>query len=108
MTFRVLLRMEVAPGAAPAFERVWHEGADVITGQPANLGQWLCRSEDEPDVYHIISDWTDEASFREYEHSDQHLAHRQTLHPYRLRGSMATATVLADLPGAARTGGAAR
>jgi heme-degrading monooxygenase HmoA len=101
MTFRVLLRMEVAPGAAPDFERVWHEGAGVITGQPANVGQWLCRSEDEPDVYHIVSDWTDEASFRAYELSAEHLAHRRTLHPYRLRGSMATATVLAALPGAA-------
>jgi len=101
MTYRVLLRMEVAPGAAADFEQVWHQGADVITGQPANIGQWLCRSEDEPDVYHIISDWTDEPSFREYEQSQEHLEHRKTLHPYRLRGSMATATVLADLKGAA-------
>ncbi|WP_067499167.1 antibiotic biosynthesis monooxygenase [Actinoplanes sp. TFC3] len=101
MTFRVLLRMEVRPGAGENFEKAWHEGAGVITGQRANLGQWLCRGEDEPGVYHIISDWTDEKSFREYEHSPEHLAHRQTLHPYRLRGTMATATVLADLPGAA-------
>jgi len=94
---------------APVVERagihlgVWHEGADVITGQPANVGQWLCRSEDEPDVYHIISDWTDEPSFRDYEQSREHLEHRRTLHPYRLRGSMATATVLAGLKGAAAT-----
>jgi len=100
MTFRVMLRMELVPGAGADFEQAWRAGADTITGQPANLGQWLCRDAEEPDVYHIVSDWTDESSFRTYELSEAHLAHRVTLHPYRLRGSMSTATVLAGLAGA--------
>ncbi|MFC4121818.1 antibiotic biosynthesis monooxygenase family protein [Nonomuraea zeae] len=102
MAFRVLLRMELVPGREAEFERAWLAGADVITGQPANLGQWLSRSEDEQGVYYIVSDWTDEARFREYELSDQHLEHRKKLHPYRVAGSMTTMTVLHSLAGAAR------
>lgn len=98
--FRVTLRMEIKPGLAAQFEQAWYAGADVITGQRANLGQWLSRAAEEPDVYYIVSDWVDEPSFREYEHSDAHLAHRQTLHPYRHAGSMTTMHVLHELAGA--------
>jgi heme-degrading monooxygenase HmoA len=102
-TFRVMLRMATHPGREADFERAWSDGAPVITGQPTNLGQWLSRSAEEPGVYWIISDWVDEASFREYEQSPEHLAHRGRLHPYRASGSMTTMHLLADLPGAART-----
>jgi heme-degrading monooxygenase HmoA len=103
--FRVTLRMQVHPGMGEAFEQAWYDGAGVITGQPANLGQWLSRSAEETDVYYIVSDWTDEPRFRAYELSDEHLVHRQKLHPYRVAGSMTTMTVLHDLTGAARTAG---
>lgn len=97
--FRVTLRMEVHPGRGPEFEQAWYDGAEVITGQPANLGQWLSRSADEDDIYYIVSDWVDEPSFRTYELSDEHLVHRQKLHPYRRTGSMITMHVLHDLSG---------
>ncbi|GAA3428006.1 antibiotic biosynthesis monooxygenase family protein [Streptosporangium sandarakinum] len=98
--FRVLLRMELVPGREEEFERAWLAGADVITGQPANLGQWLSKSAEEEGVYYIVSDWTDEARFREYERSDQHLEHRRTLHPYRSSGSMVTMNVVHSMAGA--------
>lgn len=98
--FRVTLRMEVHPGRGEEFERAWCAGAEVITGQRANLGQWLSRSADEADVYYIVSDWVDEPGFREYEHSAEHLEHRERLHPYRAAGSMTTMHVLHDLVGA--------
>ncbi len=97
--FRVTLRMEVHPGKGSEFEQAWYDGAEVITSQPANLGQWLSRSADEADVYYIVSDWVDEPGFREYELSAEHLVHRQKLHPYRRAGSMTTMHVLHDLVG---------
>ncbi|MEU5210217.1 antibiotic biosynthesis monooxygenase family protein [Streptomyces sp. NPDC020742] len=99
--FRVLLRMELHPGREEEFEEAWLAGADIITSQPANLGQWLAASTEEPSVYYIVSDWTDEAGFREYEHSEIHLEHRKRLHPYRKSGSMAVMTVLRAMTGAA-------
>lgn len=100
--FRVLLTMQIKPGMGDDFERVWREVGDSVTSHPANLGQWLSRSTEEADVYYIMSDWVDEARFREFEHSDRHIEHRQLLHPYRSGGSMATMRVVAHLDGTAR------
>lgn len=99
--FRVLLRMRIRDGAERDFERTWLEIGDAITGHPANLGQWLLRSGDEPGVYYIISDWTDEPSFRDFEHSPEHVTHRELLHPYRSGGTMSTMHIVHSLPGAA-------
>lgn len=99
--FRVMLRMQIKPGMEAEFERVWLEIGDSVTGHRASLGQWLSRSAEESGVYYIVSDWTDEARFREFEHSDGHLAHRQRLHPFRSGGSMTTMHVVAQLAGAA-------
>jgi len=104
MTFRVLLRMELHKGGEAEFERAWLAGANVITGQPANLGQWLAPSAEEPAVYYIISDWTDEASFRAYELSEEHREHRKRLHPYRRSGTMAVMNIAHSLAGAAAVG----
>jgi heme-degrading monooxygenase HmoA len=101
MAFRVLLRMDLEPGREREFERAWLDGAHVITGQPANIGQWLSKSAEEDSVYYIVSDWTDEERFREYELSEDHLEHRKRLHPYRRSGSMVTMTLLHSLDGAA-------
>nr|BAJ52687.1 hypothetical protein [Streptomyces sp. TA-0256] len=98
--FRVLLRVETRPGMAADFERTWLEIGTAVTEDPANLGQWLLRSTDEDHLYFIISDWTDEAGFRAFEHSDQHVKHRERLHPYRSGGSMATMRVVHHLPAA--------
>jgi heme-degrading monooxygenase HmoA len=103
--FRVMLRMEIKPGLGGEFERVWTEIGDSVTAHPANLGQWLSRS-DEDGVYYIVSDWVDEPRFREFETSERHLEHRQKLHPYRSGGSMTTMHVVAHLPGSAIAGSA--
>jgi heme-degrading monooxygenase HmoA len=95
--FRVMLRMQIKPGMAEAFEKTWLDVGDSVTSHPANLGQWLSRSCDEEDVYYIVSDWVDEPRFREFETSARHLEHRQKLHPYRSGGSMATMNVVAEL-----------
>jgi heme-degrading monooxygenase HmoA len=99
--FRVMLRMEIRPGMAPEFERTWADVGTAITGHPANLGQWLSRSAEEPGVYYVVSDWLDEARFREFEHSERHLRHRTKLHPYRSGGSMTTMHVVRHMPGQA-------
>jgi heme-degrading monooxygenase HmoA len=97
--FRVMLRMQIKPGHAGDFERVWCEVGESVTSHPANLGQWLSRSADEEDVYYIVSDWVDEPRFREFETSERHLRHREKLHPYRSGGSMTVMHVVAHLPG---------
>ncbi len=94
--FRIMLRMLIKPGMEREFERVWSEVGDSVTSHPANLGQWLCRSEEEG-IYYIVSDWIDEPRFREFETSAAHLEHRQKLHPFRAAGSMVTMEVIANL-----------
>ncbi|AOS62912.1 antibiotic biosynthesis monooxygenase family protein [Actinoalloteichus hymeniacidonis] len=100
MAFRVMLRMQIKTGMEREFERVWLEVGDSVTSHPANLGQWLARAQD--GVYFIVSDWVDEPRFREFEHSDRHLQHRQQLHPYRSEGSITTMHVVAYLRGQAQ------
>jgi heme-degrading monooxygenase HmoA len=95
--FRVILRMEIVSGGEHDFEQTWLDVGGAITGQAANLGQWLMRSYDESGVYYIISDWIDEARFREFEGSDEHLSHRRRLHPFRTSGSMVTTEIVAAL-----------
>jgi heme-degrading monooxygenase HmoA len=92
--FRVLLRMNIKPGMEPEFERAWHDVGQIIADQPANLGHWLSRSTEEESVYYIVSDWRNETLFREFEHSDAHIEHRATLHPYRIDGTMSTMEIV--------------
>ena len=98
-TYRVLLRMQIVPGKEKSFERAWRDGARTIAEEPANVAQWLSRSDDENSVYYIVSDWVDERSFREYEVSERHRLHREKLHPYRSAGSMTTMTVVDSTAG---------
>nr|WP_157233852.1 antibiotic biosynthesis monooxygenase family protein [Kibdelosporangium phytohabitans] len=91
-----MLRMEIKPGMQEEFEKVWLDVGDSVVSHPANLGQWLSRS-DEDGIYYIVSDWVNEEKFREFETSDRHLHHRQQLHPYRSSGSMVTMKVVAHL-----------
>jgi heme oxygenase (mycobilin-producing) len=93
--YRVLLRMQVVPGQEEQFEKAWRASASAISDEPANLAQWLSRSDEEEAVYYIVSDWLDEPSFRRYEGSERHRRHRARLHPYRSAGSMTTMTVIA-------------
>jgi heme oxygenase (mycobilin-producing) len=102
--FRVLLRMQIRPGLEQAFEQTWYQIGQVVTGHPANICQWLAKSQDEEGVYYITSDWTDEPRFREFEHSADHLAHRTRLHPFRSGGSMTTMHVVYAMAGTAEEG----
>ncbi|NUK33491.1 antibiotic biosynthesis monooxygenase [Streptomyces lunaelactis] len=99
--FRVLLRMEINPGLEADFEKAWRGSTEAVTGPPACLGQWLSKDTAEESVYFIVSDWTDEPGFREFESSDAHLAHRERLHPYRGKGSFNTMRVVAHVEGKA-------
>jgi heme-degrading monooxygenase HmoA len=92
--FRVMLTMRIHVGREREFEEAWSAGSATVTAQPANLAHTLARVTDDPTLYHITSEWADEASFRRYEESTEHLAHRATLHPFRSEGSMATMTVV--------------
>lgn len=96
--FRVLLTLQIKPGLSEDFEKTWYGIGDVVTSHPANRGQWLMRSGENPDVYYITSDWVDEPSFREFEHSADHVEHRVKLHPFRSDGSMATMHQVFHLP----------
>ncbi|MDQ1041666.1 heme-degrading monooxygenase HmoA [Streptomyces sp. V3I8] len=95
---RVILRMEIRPEAAGSFERTWLEVGRLIAGEPANRGQNLVRSQDEHDVYYVITDWEDEAGFRAFERSDAHVTHRRRLAPFRTGGGMTVTRVVHDLP----------
>ncbi|HEY9389063.1 MAG TPA: antibiotic biosynthesis monooxygenase family protein [Mycobacteriales bacterium] len=92
--FRVILRMDVYSGGEAEFERVWADIATVVAENPASLGQWLMRGCDGQSVYYVISDWRDEAAFREFETSPAHQEHRRRLAPLRHGGWMITAQVV--------------
>jgi heme-degrading monooxygenase HmoA len=104
-TFRVMLRMQIKPGMEGQFEDAWTAVGSAVTSDSANLGQWLARSSDEDGVYYIVSDWVDEPRFRQFEHSDAHVKHRERLHPFRSGGSMATMHVVKHMPGSFRDAG---
>ncbi|AQZ63515.1 Antibiotic biosynthesis monooxygenase [[Actinomadura] parvosata subsp. kistnae] len=100
--FRVMLRMRIKPGMTEEFEQAWFHVSDLIRHHPANRGQWLSRSAEEPGVYYVVSDWTDEPRFREFEKSDRHAEHRAKLAAFRSASSMTTMSVVHDLPRDAR------
>lgn len=95
--FRVLLRTHIRADACAEFERVWTEVAEGIGHHPANRGQWLMAAVSEPGVYYIITDWTDEASFRAFERGPDHVRNRARLQPYRSGDSMVTTRVVREL-----------
>jgi heme-degrading monooxygenase HmoA len=98
--FRVFLRMQIHTGMEEEFEQTWREVGKTVTDHPANIGQWLARSQDEEGTYYITSDWVDEPRFRKFEKSEDHLAHRTRLHPYRSGGTMTTMHVVYAMTGA--------
>jgi quinol monooxygenase YgiN len=96
MTLRVLLQIEVKPGCAGDFERLWHEHAAKVGALPDNHGQSLSRRTDNPDAYVVLSDWTDEPAFRAFEHSEAQQAYLKRLWPMRAGGSMTLLDVVTD------------
>ncbi|MFD8494674.1 antibiotic biosynthesis monooxygenase family protein [Amycolatopsis sp. NPDC059657] len=99
--FRIQLTLTIHPGREDEFEKTWLEIGDAVTGHPANIGQWLARSSDEPGTFVVTSDWVSEEKFREFEHSPGHKTHREKLHPLRASGSMTTQHVLHHFAGEA-------
>ncbi|MFE9253824.1 antibiotic biosynthesis monooxygenase family protein [Streptomyces sp. NPDC006879] len=108
MAYRVMLRMEVVSGREADFEEAWRAGTEAVTGHPANLGQSLSREDPrtagESSIYVIISDWTDEERFLEFETSPAHLEHRATLHPFRKGGAFHVMNVVTSIEGKAAAG----
>ncbi|MDH6129113.1 antibiotic biosynthesis monooxygenase [Kitasatospora sp. GP82] len=96
---RVVLRMEIAPGREAEFEAVWVEIGRLIAARPANRGQVLVRSTEEYGgrVYYVFTDWADEAAFREFELSAEHVEHRRRLQPLRIGGEMTVTRIVHDL-----------
>lgn len=95
--FRVLARVSVVPGREPEFERLWRQTAQSRAQHNASVGQALMRSHYEKSVYYTISDWIDEAGFREFERSDAHLAQLRLFEPVRSSGSVVTTEVVAEV-----------
>ncbi|MQY11600.1 3-sulfolactaldehyde reductase [Streptomyces sp. RB5] len=96
--FRVILRMEILPGTEGDFEKTWREVAAGIARQPANLGQTLVRSVEDPRIHFVFTDWADEASFRAFEVSDAHVENRRRLAPFRGAGDMWVTQVVREVP----------
>jgi heme-degrading monooxygenase HmoA len=88
MTLRVLLNIEIKPGRAEEFERLWHDHAAYVDGLEANLGQSLSRDTAKPGAYVVLSDWTSEPAFREFEKSEPQQAYLRSLWPIRAGGAM--------------------
>ncbi len=96
--FRVLLHMRIHAGLEPEFERAWREVGRAVAAHPACLGQWLSRSNTDASMYYVVSDWADEAQFREFETSPAHRRQLETLRPYRSGGSMTTMHTVCSVP----------
>lgn len=105
LPFRVMLRMEIAPGRGAEFERVWRDVGHRIAAHPGNLRQALSRATDEDDVYYVVTDWTDATSFHRFEHSEEHVENRRRLAPYRRGGDMHLSQAVCVLDGAAAGSG---
>ncbi|MDH6579789.1 antibiotic biosynthesis monooxygenase [Kitasatospora sp. MAP5-34] len=104
---RVILRMDITPGRETEFEAVWLEIGKLIATRPANRGQALTRAT-EPGgthVYYVLTDWSDEAAFRAFETSPEHVEYRRRLQPLRTAGTMTVTDIVHDLPAPAPAAG---
>lgn len=97
--FRMQLRVTVAPADEADFEKAWLEMAAAAGRQEANLGQWLCRDLDTPGVYHVITDWTDRAAFREFAATPDHALHAARLKELWQDRSLTSLHVVHRIPG---------
>lgn len=93
---RVVLRMEIVPGREREFEDVWLDIGRTIARSPANRGQVLARSGEQGagSVYYVFTDWADEAGFRAFEVSAEHVENRRRLGPLRAGGDMTVTSVV--------------
>ena len=105
--FRAILRMRVRQGCEPAFEAAWRRAADEISRVPGNLQQELIRDADDPRTFLITSDWTDRAAVDEFGRSSARETLTEALRDLREDAARNTYEVLAVVPGAGRSEGAA-
>ncbi|HEY9373885.1 antibiotic biosynthesis monooxygenase family protein [Streptomyces sp.] len=85
---RVLLRIRITPGREAEFEELWRGHAETVRRFPDNHGQQLLRLRGETGDYTVLTDWTDEPSFRAFEQSAEQQAYLQLLWPMRAGGEM--------------------
>ncbi|MGC9668381.1 antibiotic biosynthesis monooxygenase family protein [Planosporangium sp. 12N6] len=98
MALRVLLQIDVQPGREREFERLWREHSSRIRELPDNHGQWLLRRTDDPSRYVVLTDWTDEESFRAFERSEAQQEYLRRLRPLRAGGGMTLLTLVDEQP----------
>ncbi|WP_368733307.1 antibiotic biosynthesis monooxygenase [Streptomyces alkaliphilus] len=85
---RVLLRIDVVEGREAEFEELWRTHAKHVHTLPDNHGQQLLRSRGERGRYVVLTDWTDEPTFRAFERSEEQQAYLRRLWPLRADGEM--------------------
>ncbi|GGS91736.1 MULTISPECIES: antibiotic biosynthesis monooxygenase family protein [Streptomyces] len=85
---RVALRIEISAGREAEFEELWRGHAQTVRRFPHNHGQQLLRQVDQPGVYTVLTDWTDEPAFRAFEQSPEQQAYLKRLWPMRTAGEM--------------------
>ncbi|MFJ3904260.1 putative quinol monooxygenase [Streptomyces sp. NPDC090025] len=101
---RVLLQIRIKDGQEAAFEELWLGHAETVRTFPDNHGQQLLRLTGEPGAFTVLTDWTDEPSFRAFEQSPEQQAYLQRLWPMRAGGEMHLLEPLhGSTPAAART-----
>ncbi|MFJ8107279.1 antibiotic biosynthesis monooxygenase family protein [Streptomyces sp. NPDC096132] len=96
---RVLLEIRIAPGREADFEELWREHAEHVRGLPDNHGQQLYRLAGSDGHYTVLTDWTDEPSFRAFERSDAQQAYLGRLWSMREGGAMSLLEPLHRLSG---------
>ncbi|MFG3233941.1 antibiotic biosynthesis monooxygenase family protein [Streptomyces antibioticus] len=94
---RVLLEIRIAPGRESEFEELWRRHAEEVRLLPDNHGQRLYRQAGLDGCYTVLTDWTDEPSFRAFERSDAQQAYLKRLWPMREGGAMSLLEPLHDL-----------
>ncbi|MGP3922409.1 MULTISPECIES: antibiotic biosynthesis monooxygenase family protein [unclassified Streptomyces] len=98
---RVLLRIRIAEGHETEFEELWRAHAETVRRFPDNHGQQLLRLAGETGSYTVLTDWTDEPSFRAFEQSAEQQAYLQRLWKIRAGGEMQLLEPLHELSPAA-------
>ncbi|MFC9427870.1 antibiotic biosynthesis monooxygenase family protein [Streptomyces sp. NPDC056987] len=101
---RVLLEIRIAPGHEAEFEELWRGHADLVRRLPDNHGQQLYRLAGSDGCYTVLTDWTDEPSFRAFERSEAQQAYLGRLWPMREGGGMSLLEPLHKLSGHALSG----
>jgi heme-degrading monooxygenase HmoA len=94
---RATLHLKVRPGCELEFQRAWQEVAAEVRRVPGSLRQALTRSERDPGMFTITSDWADEDSFRAFERSPAQDALTARLRELRESASMRVDQIVAHL-----------